>query len=95
MGPTIDIAGAARATGLSVKALRGRVERGSLPHVLVDGRRRIPVQALLEAGLLVQSGTVAKLQPQLELEHVLAELRALRALVERLSEQVAQLREGR
>jgi hypothetical protein len=52
-GPTVDIAGAARATGLSVKAIRGRVERGSLPAVLVNGRRRIPVSALLEAGLLV------------------------------------------
>src|SRR3954471_22668089 len=52
-GPTVDIAGAARATGLSVKAIRGRVERGSLPCELVGGRRRIPVKALLEAGLLV------------------------------------------
>lgn len=95
MGPTIDIAGAARATGLSVKALRGRVERGSLPYVLVDGRRRIPVQALLEAGLLVQSGTAAKPQPRLEPEYILAELRSVRAVVERLSEEVARLREGR
>ena len=52
-GPTVDIAGAARATGLSVKAIRGRVERGSLPCELVGGRRRIPVKALLDAGLLV------------------------------------------
>jgi len=52
-GATIDIAGAARATGLSIKAIRGRVERGSLPATLVDGRRRIPVRALVEAGLLV------------------------------------------
>jgi uncharacterized protein YceH (UPF0502 family) len=50
---TVDIAGAARASGLSVKAIRGRVERGSLPAELVDGRRRIPISALLAAGLLV------------------------------------------
>lgn len=95
MEATIDIAGAARATGLSVKALRGRVERGSLPHVLVDGRRRIPVRALLEAGLLVQSGAVRTAKPQPELEPVLAELRALRDRVERLADEVARLRDGR
>lgn len=57
MGPTVDLAGAARATGLSLKAVRRRVERGSLPAVMVDGRRRIPVRALLDAGLLVSDAS--------------------------------------
>lgn len=94
-GPTIDIAGAARATGLSVKALRGRVERGSLPHALVDGRRRIPIRALLEAGLLVEGGGRRRDQAQREIDPVEAELRALRAEVRRLADEVAALREGR
>lgn len=89
-GPTVDIAGAARATGLSVKALRGRVERGSLPHVLVDGRRRIPVKALLEAGLLVERAGRPP-NPQPELDPVLGEIRALRDEVRRLAEEVARL----
>lgn len=89
-GPTIDIAGAARATGLSIKALRGRVERGSLPHELVDGRRRIPIRALLEAGLLVD-GTRLRSKSQPELDPVLEELRALRLAVQRLAEEVARL----
>jgi hypothetical protein len=73
-GATIDIAGAARATGLSVKALRGRVERGSLPCELVDGRRRIPVSALLEAGLLV-SEPVAR-TAEIDVSALLARLEA-------------------
>lgn len=86
-GPTVDIAGAARATGLSVKAIRGRIERGTLPATLVDGRRRIPVRALLEAGLLATSpdGRGAPADP------VLAELRALREEVRRLADEVARL----
>lgn len=93
-GPTIDIAGAARATGLSVKALRGRVERGSLPHVLVDGRRRIPVRALLEAGLLVPEGSGRRREAP-RADPVLDEVRALRAEVSRLADEVAKLRDAR
>jgi hypothetical protein len=87
-GATLDIAAAARATGLSVKALRGRVERGSLPAELVAGRRRIPVHALLEAGLLVDR---ASPRPVVA-DPVLAELRALREEVRRLADEVAALR---
>ena len=88
-GATIDIATAARATGLSVKAIRGRVERGSLPAELVGGRRRIPVAALLRAGLLVEGagGTRAR-TPQERLAEDLAglreDVRRLTALVEEL-----------
>lgn len=49
----LTIRDASRATGLSVKAIRRRVERGTLPHELVDGVRRVPMSALLCAGLLV------------------------------------------
>jgi hypothetical protein len=87
-GATLDIAAAARATGLSVKALRGRVERGSRPAELVAGRRRIPVRALLEAGLLVDRANPRPLVA----DPVLAELRALREEVRRLTDEVAALR---
>ena len=52
-GPTLTLRDAARATGLSVKALRRRVERGTLPAQLVGGVRRVPISELLRAGLLV------------------------------------------
>jgi hypothetical protein len=91
----VDIAGAARATGLSVKAIRGRVERGSLPATLVGGRRRIPVDALLAAGLLAREadrevvrGAPATRGEVTELRDALAaqteELAAIRAELSRL-----------
>lgn len=49
---TLTIADAAAATGLSQKALRRRIERGTLPSARVDGARRIPLHALLEQGLM-------------------------------------------
>ena len=91
MKGTVDIAGAARATGLSVKAIRGRVERGSLPAELINGRRRIPVRALLEAGLLVQGGSERTARRPPPADPVLEELRALRAEVQRLADEVAKL----
>jgi hypothetical protein len=51
---TLGLGDCSRATGLSVKALRRRIERGTLASVLVDGRRRIPVAALVGSGLLVE-----------------------------------------
>jgi excisionase family DNA binding protein len=51
-GPLLTIREASQATGLSIKAVRGRVERGSLAAVNVGGRRRIPLAELLRAGLL-------------------------------------------
>jgi hypothetical protein len=85
-GPTVDIAGAARATGLSVKAIRGRVERGSLPCELVGGRRRIPVRALLEAGLLVTDKREAAPQP------VTIDVEALLRRLEEQAEEIGRLR---
>jgi hypothetical protein len=49
----LTIRDASRATGLSVKAIRRRVERGTLPAQLVDGVRRVPMAELLRAGLMV------------------------------------------
>lgn len=91
-GPTIDIAGAARATGLSVKAIRGRVERGSLPAELVGGRRRIPVRALLDAGLLVDDPTARRGADPLE--RLAGEIAALREEVARLADRVERLAGG-
>lgn len=53
LGPSLTVQQAARATGLSAKALRRRIERGSLRSTLAGGLRRIPMSDLLEAGLLV------------------------------------------
>jgi DNA-binding transcriptional MerR regulator len=49
----LSIRDAALATGLTPKALRRRIERGTLRSVMVDGRRRIAMEELLERGLLV------------------------------------------
>lgn len=48
----MSIRDAARASGLSPKALRRRIERGTLGSVLVGGRRRIPVDDLVRRGLV-------------------------------------------
>jgi hypothetical protein len=88
-GATIDIATAARATGLSVKAIRGRVERGSLPAELIAGRRRIPIQALLEAGLLVDGSRPVR--PAAPEDRLAEELKRLRADVRQLTELVQEL----
>lgn len=55
-GPTLTIREASRATGLSVKALRRRIERGTLRAIVVNERRRIPMSELLRAGLLRTEG---------------------------------------
>ncbi len=49
----LTIQQAALATGLSTKALRRRVERGTLASVLSGDRRRIPMSELMRAGLLL------------------------------------------
>jgi excisionase family DNA binding protein len=48
----MSIRDAAQATGLSPKALRRRIERGTLTSVMIGGRRRIPMEALARRGLL-------------------------------------------
>lgn len=49
----MSIRDAAQATGLSPKALRRRIERGTLTSVMIGGRRRIPMEALARRGLIV------------------------------------------
>jgi excisionase family DNA binding protein len=56
MPRTLTISEAAALTGLSKTALRRRVERGSLPAVVRDGVRRIPVSELERQGLLAPEG---------------------------------------
>ncbi len=48
---------AAEQTGLTEKAIRRRIERGALPSLLGhDRRRRVPLAALREAGLIAPLG---------------------------------------
>lgn len=66
IGPAVDVAEAAELTGLSKKALRSRIERGTLPAIKRDGKRVIPVAELRRQGLLVPaeaSGEVGEGQP--------------------------------
>src|SRR4051812_28657080 len=79
-GRLVTIAQAARVTGISETAIRGRLDRGTLAHVKVRGRRMIDLLALEEAGLL--SGTAAAAGRQLadESQHPVRE--ALRDALE-------------
>ena len=55
----MTIAEAARLTGLTNRAIEARIERGTLPAELREGRRRIPLAALYDAGLIaMQPGAV-------------------------------------
>ena len=49
---TLTIKETAEATGLTIKAVRSRIERGTLPAVVRDGLRRIPYSELVRAGLV-------------------------------------------
>lgn len=53
----VDVAQAAELTGLSKKALRRRLERGTLQSVKVGGKRMIPISELREHDLLDASAT--------------------------------------
>ncbi len=55
----VSIKRAAEMTALTQKAIRSRVDRGSLRAVLSDGQRRIPVSELHRAGLLNSDGSPA------------------------------------
>lgn len=55
----VSIKRAAEMTALTQKAIRSRVDRGSLRAVLKDGQRRIPVSELHRAGLLNPDGSPA------------------------------------
>ena len=73
-GTTLTIRDVARATGLSVKAVQRRIERGTLPARLEHGVRRIPVGALVDAQLVVQDDARATLRPTAASPAMLAEL---------------------
>ena len=90
-GSSLTIRDVARATGLSVKAVQRRIERGTLPAQLQDGVRRIPLGALLEAHLVVEDGSPASLRPAMASPGMLAELQRR---VEELEDRLAALERG-
>ena len=97
----MSIRDAALATGLTPKALRRRIERGTLRSVMVDGRRRIAMEELLERGLLVPLDADGRPRPARPIQrpaataNALAErLRILERRVAALEEQLARRRAG-
>jgi len=60
---TLTIREASDATGLSVRAIRSRVDRGTLPAVLHAGLRRIPYSELLRLDL-VEAGNGASMRQE-------------------------------
>ena len=60
---TVTIREASDATGLSVRAIRSRVDRGTLPAVVRDGLRRIPYSELLRLDL-VEAGNGASMRQE-------------------------------
>lgn len=54
-GMTVTIREAAEMCGVTVKAMRLRVEREQVPSLLKDGLRRIPVSALVKQGLVKEA----------------------------------------
>jgi hypothetical protein len=51
-GPTVSVATAAELTGLSKKAIRRRIERGTLKSTLLEGHHHIALTELQRSGLL-------------------------------------------
>lgn len=89
-GETLSVRAAATATGLSLKAVRRRIERGTLDSVVVDGRRRISSEELRRRGLLPERRSAAASptpEPALPPGDVHA-TRALLARIERLERRV-------
>lgn len=85
---SLTIREAAGLCGMSVPAMRKRVDRGTVGAVLRDGVRRIPRSELDRAGL-VPGARVRELE--LELQRLQAEVATLRLLPERV-EQALQAR---
>ena len=83
-GLSMTIREASRATGLSVKALRRRVERGTLQAELVNGVRRVPVSELVSAGLMVSGPGQRRPAPTRSDPALLRRVAALEARVELL-----------
>ena len=74
VGRSLTIRDAAQATGLSVKAVQRRIERGTLPAQLEAGVRRIPLGALVDAQLVVTDATRSTVRPAAGSPAMLAEL---------------------
>jgi uncharacterized coiled-coil protein SlyX len=51
-GPTVSVATASQLTGLSKKAIRRRIERGTLKSTLLEGHHHIPITELQRSGIL-------------------------------------------
>ena len=81
----MSIRDAARASGLSPKALRRRIERGTLGSVLVAGRRRIPVDDLVRRGLVPDGADPASADGAAATYDPAAMARRLRALESRVA----------
>ncbi len=80
----VSISEAAELTGLSAKALRGRVDRGSLASVKRGGRRLIHLSDLQRHGLVRSAVTERELLDRLERQaETIGELRARLAAAER------------
>jgi excisionase family DNA binding protein len=64
----LSVEGVAQLTGLSVSAIRGRIERGSIPARRHGGKVRVPLADLYRAGLVGARGSleVADLLDRLE-----------------------------
>jgi hypothetical protein len=84
-------------TGMSVRALRKRVERGQLAAVRRDGRWRIPHAELANAHLLRDESpdVVAIRELTGEVERLVRENAALRLLEERVSSRAEDLERER
>jgi excisionase family DNA binding protein len=94
---TYTIAEAAEATGLTEKAIRWRVDRGSIRAATQGGVRRIPASELIRAGLLDASGEPAPRVIQGQLPRrgspgVVIDVNALVARIETLTTEVAEHR---
>jgi hypothetical protein len=81
----MSIRDAARASGLSPKALRRRIERGTLRSVLVGGRRRIPVDDLVRRGLVPDASDSHAGEPTAAGGEQAVLVRRLRALESRVA----------
>jgi hypothetical protein len=89
--PAVDIAQAAKLTGLSGDAIRARIRRGELDSDLRNGRHRIRLAELQRVELLVEGD---RYQSERErAESLEAELRAARESRERLRQELEEARE--